>query len=74
MTIIEALVFGNDVPEISAVDVDQSTTVAPCEGKRPKSLLLDPDWDMKSHPLLDPTGENGLSHQRVTKMFDQPYF
>ena len=30
----------------------------------PRSLLLDPDWDMKSHPSLDPTGENSLNQER----------
>ena len=37
--------FGNDVPEISAVDVNEIVSVAPGEGKIPKSILSDPEWD-----------------------------
>ena len=64
--------FGNEVPEISAVN--DAIAVAPGEGKIPKSLLLDPDWDMKSHPSLDPTGENNLNRDRKVSLSAQTFF
>ena len=49
-------------------------TIAPGEGKTPKSLHLDRDWDMKSHPSLDPTGENSLNQKRDVNLSTQAYF
>ena len=37
-------------------------------GKSPISLLQDPEWDMGSHPHLDPTGENNLNRERKVKL------
>ena len=37
-------------------------------GKTPISLLEDPEWDMKSHPHLDPTGQNNLNCDRKVKL------
>ena len=48
--------FGNDVPEISAADINEIVSIAPGEGKVPKSILSDPEWDKKAFPSLDPTG------------------
>ena len=39
-----------------------------------RSLFLDPDWDMKSHPSLDPTGENSLNQERDKKLSVQGFF
>ena len=66
--------FGNDVPEISAVDVNEIVSVAPGEGKIPKSILSDPEWDKKSFPCLDPTGENHMSRDRPVKLSHQKFF
>ena len=66
--------FGNDIPEIIAVEESSPINVAPGEGKMPRSLLLDPDWDMKSHPSLDPTGENSLNQERDKKLSVQGFF
>ena len=66
--------FSNDVPEISALDHNRVINIAPGEGKTPKSLLNNPDWDMKSHPSLDPTGENSLNQERETRLSSQAFF
>ena len=36
--------------------------------RTPISLLQDPDWDMKSHPHLDPLGKNNLNKKRKVKL------
>ena len=37
-------------------------------GKIPLSLLQDDEWDMKSHPYLDPTGENSMNATRKVNL------
>ena len=66
--------LANDVPEIEGADINEIISIAPGEGKTPKSILTDPDWDMKSHPNLDPTGENSLNAERPVKISAQKYF
>ena len=66
--------MANNAPEISAADVNEIVSIAPGEGKVPKSLLLDPKWDSKSHANLDPTAENSLNSERKTKISNQQFF
>ena len=43
--------FNNDVPELVVPESEnENISIAPGEGKIPTSILLDDDWDMKSHP------------------------
>ena len=68
--------FGNDVPEL-AIDesaVNQKISIAPGEGKIPTNILQEDDWDMKSHPHLDPTGENNLNKKRKIKLSNLQFF
>ena len=64
--------FNNNVPEISIQD--QVVTVAPGEGKIPKDILQDKDWDMRAFPALDPKGENSLNCERNVKLSAQDFF
>ena len=68
--------FANDVPEISVNENDgpKAISIAPGEGKVPKDILQDKDWDMRAFPALDPTGENSLNCQRTIKMTYQQFF
>ena len=66
--------MADNVPEISAPDVNEIISIAPGEGKTPKSILLDTKWDIKSHPNLDPTSENSLNAERKTKLTGQQFF
>ena len=42
-------------------------------GKRPVSMLTDNEWDLKSHPYLDPTGENNLNAEREVPLRNVQY-
>ena len=69
--------FVNNVPELAVGDVDsqnESTSVAPGEGKIPMDILQDKEWDMKAFPSLDPTGENSLNLKRDVKLSAQQFF
>ena len=67
--------FGNDVPELVVNDnINDNISIAPGEGKIPTSILQDEEWDMKSHPHLDPTGENNLNRKRKIKLSAQQFF
>ena len=37
-------------------------------------MLSDPEWDMKSHPHLDPTGQNNLNCDRKVKLSAVQFF
>ena len=37
-------------------------------GKIPHGILQNPFWDMKTHPHLDPTGNNSLNKTRKVKL------
>ena len=43
-------------------------------GKTPQSLLSDPDWDKKTHPWLDPTGEHNLNKDRRVNLSNIMFF
>ena len=54
---------------------ENSVTIAPGEGKVPKNILYDTDWDIKAFPALNsPDGKYGLHHERKVKLGDQYYF
>ena len=67
--------FLNNVPEISLSENDQNgVTIAPGEGKVPKNILQDKDWDMRAFPILDPTGNNSLNCKRDVRLSAQQFF
>ena len=37
------------------------------------SMLMDDEWDLKSHPYLDPTGENNLNAEREVPLRNVQY-
>ena len=43
-------------------------------GKTPESRLLDPEWDKKTHPWLDPTGEHNLNKDRRVNLSNIMFF
>ena len=55
----KSLCMASKYPEISANDGD-TVSVAPGEGKIPKDIMGDEDWDIKAFPHLNtPDGSNG---------------
>ena len=64
--------FNNDIPEISIQE--ETIKVAPGEGKIPKDILQDNDWDMRAFPALDPEGNNSLNCKRDVKLSAQDFF
>ena len=64
--------FSNDVPELVVCEkASENVSIAPGEGKIPTSILQDDEWDMKSHPHLDPLGKNNLNCKRKIKLTAQ---
>ena len=62
----ESLCMVDKYPEIS---------VAPGEGQKPKGILGDRHWDVKSFPHLhNPDGTNGKDQERKARLTDQRYF
>ena len=53
---------------------DDDFAFAPGEGKIPKNILMDNDWDIKAWPSLHPDGNCGLHQSRKVKLSDQKYF
>ena len=52
-----------------------SVVVAPGEGKVPKNVLYDNDWDIKAFPHINSRdGIYGLHHSRETRLSNQFYF
>ena len=50
-------------------------TIAPGEGKTPKNILNDTDWDIKAFPDLNSLdGKYGLHQKRPVKLTHQNYF
>ena len=68
----KSLCLSNMYPEAENIN---SVIVAPGEGKVPKNVLYDDDWDIKAFPHLNsPDGKYGLHHVRQTRLTDQYYF
>ena len=67
--------FGENHPEIHIEEntVD-STQVAPGQGKVPKSMLQEKDFEVKSFPCLFPDGKNGKDEERKVPLSDQDYW
>ena len=56
-------------------DPENSVILAPGEGKYPKNILMDNDWDIKAFPHLNsPYGKYGLHYERERRLPDQYYF
>ena len=54
---------------------ENSLIIAPGEGKTPKNILYDDDWDIKAFPHLNsPDGKYGLHHSRETRLTNQYFF
>jgi hypothetical protein len=71
----KSLCLSNMFPEMSAPDCNNSVIVAPGEGKVPKNILYDDDWDIKAFPHLNsPNGKYGLHHDREIKLNPQNYY
>ena len=51
----------------------ESIVIISFSGKLPISLLQDPNWDIKSHPHLDPTSKNGMNQERKVKLSNVAY-
>ena len=60
----KSLCMANKYPEISANETD-TVCVAPGEGKIPKDIMGEEDWDIKAFPHLNnPDGSNGKDQER----------
>ena len=60
----KSLCMANKYPEISANDID-TVSVAPGEGKIPKDIMGEEDWDIKAFPHLhNADGSNGKDQER----------
>ena len=61
-------------PEI-AINKNDTVCVAPGEGKIPKDIMSEGDWDIKAFPHINnPNGSNGKSQERTSRLSDQKYF
>ena len=68
----KSLCMSNMYPEMGP---ENSVIVAPGEGKIPKNVLYDDDWDIKAFPHLNsPDGKYGLHFDRTTRLSSQYYF
>ena len=70
----KSLCMTDKYPEISLGD-RESISVAPGEGKIPKDIMGEEDWDIKAFPHLNnPDGSNGKDQDREVKIRDQYFF
>ena len=70
----KSLCMASKYPEISANDGD-TVSVAPGEGKIPKDIMGEEDWDIKAFPHLNnPDGSNGKDQERKVCLTDQKFF
>ena len=71
----ESLCMSHKYPETEAIDSTKEIEIAPGEGKRPRDLALEKDWDVKAFPHLhNPNGKNGKDEERQVKLTEQYYF
>ena len=65
----KSLMLSDMYPEMFHESGYNAVTVAPGEGKTPKNILYDPDWDIKAFPDLNSSdGKYGLYHKRPVKL------
>ena len=70
----KSLCMSNKYPEMSSND-NMDISVAPGEGKIPKDILGEEDWDIKAFPHLhNPDGSGGKDQERKARLTDQYYF
>ena len=70
----KSLCMANKYPEISVNEAD-SVSVAPGEGKIPRDIMSEKDWDVKAFPHLNnPDGSNGKDQERKARLTDQNFF
>ena len=53
---------------------NENITIAPCQGKKPMSILSDNYCEELSHPYLFPTGKFGYKVERDVKLSPSKYF
>ena len=71
----ESVCMANKYPEIEAVDATKDIELAPGEGKTPKDMMQEVDWDIKAFPHLhNMNGRNGKDEERSVRLTDQNYF
>ena len=57
------------------VNENNHVSVAPGEGKTPKDILGEDDWDIKAFPhLYNPDSSGGKDYERNTRLTDQSFF
>ena len=73
----ECRVGANETALISVVpsEIDnENVAIAPCQGKKPISLLTDSNCEELAHPYLFPTGKFGYKVQRNIYLTPSKYF
>ena len=68
--------FGDNHPEIAIEEntMEETAQVAPGQGKIPRSLLCEEDFEVKVFPCFFPDGKNGKDQTRNVKISDQDYW
>ena len=70
----KSLCMSSKYPEVQANE-NHDINVAPGEGKTPKDILGEDDWDIKAFPhLYNPDGSGGKDYERNTRLTDQYFF
>ena len=70
----KSLCMANKYPEVS-ISEPSTVSVAPGEGKIPKDIMSEEDWDVKAFPYLNnPDGSNGKDQERKVRLTDQNFF
>ena len=68
----KSLCMAHKYPEITA---NEDVSLAPGEGKIPKDIMAEEDWDIKAFPHLNnPDGSNGKDQERRARLTDQNFF
>ena len=73
----EFRVASNETALISNIPTsfeNETLTIAPCEGKKPISLLMDKHCEELAHPYLLPTGKFGYKVERKVSLSPSKYF
>ena len=73
----KSLCLSNKYPEITTARQNDIPIIqiAPGEGKVPRDIMKEKDWDIKAFPHLNnPDGKNGKDQERKVKLTDQYYF